>query len=319
MISLWWLALPVLLLPVWWHRQKRERATAVPLATARFLPRANPLHRRVWRWTDRWLLLVRCLLLVTLIAWLADLVLPWRGDAVLIAPGTNTVWAERQIKESGFTGASRIALPSNDAFGWLARHESEWKPDARMLLLGDVAMPAVKPALSHALTVRSRPAAFPKSEHRIAIVSKRAERWRALFAAVDGPRRYVIDAAPGPASELIVWDMPEAPPPQLRAPLWWIGDATAFAELKNVAKADSARGRLWKVDAPADADSARSLFEDWQRLHYPPLAYPAPSQQLAATPGATQFETSGALRYLLTLALLALFSLERILSHAKRR
>lgn len=319
MISLWWLALPVLVLPVWWHRQKRERAAAQPLATARFLPRTNPLHRRIWRWADRWLLLVRCLLLVAVIAWLADLVVPWRGNSVLIALGTNTAWAEQQMKETGFANASRIALPSKDAFGWLARHEREWQSGARLLLLGDVTMPAAKPALAHALTVRTRPAAVPKSEHRVAIVSKRAEKWRALFAAVDGPQRYVIDSMPGAASELIVWDMPEAPPPQLRAPLWWIGDASAFPELKNAARADSPRGRLWAVAAPADADAARALFESWQRLHYPPVAYPAPAQQIAAAPAAALARTSGALRYLLTLALLALFAIERILSHAKRR
>ncbi|UUZ51153.1 hypothetical protein LP420_17430 [Massilia sp. B-10] len=123
MISLWWLALPVLLLPVWWHRQKRERAAVKPLATARFLPRTNPLHQRVWRWHDRSLLLLRCLLLATVIAWLADLALPWRGDAVLVAPGTDAAWAANQIREAGFSSASRMNLPSRDAFGWLAQHE----------------------------------------------------------------------------------------------------------------------------------------------------------------------------------------------------
>ena len=46
-MSLWWLALPILLLPIWWHRQKRESVQAVPLATARFLPAADPRQGRV--------------------------------------------------------------------------------------------------------------------------------------------------------------------------------------------------------------------------------------------------------------------------------
>ena len=45
MTSMWWFALPVLLLPIWWHRQKRERVKALPLATARFLPRAAHHNR----------------------------------------------------------------------------------------------------------------------------------------------------------------------------------------------------------------------------------------------------------------------------------
>src|SRR4051812_4235600 len=87
--ALWWLALPVLLLPVWWHRQRRERSKAVLLATARFLPNSDPQHQRVWHWVDRALLLLRCLLLLLAIGWLADLALPWRGDSVLIVPGNE--------------------------------------------------------------------------------------------------------------------------------------------------------------------------------------------------------------------------------------
>ena len=323
MTSLWWLALPVLLLPLWWHRQKRERAHSQPLATARFLPRTDPLELRVWRWVDRALLLVRLLLLATVIAWLADLVLPWRGDSVLIVPGTDAAWAAQQ--GAGFTTARRIELPGPDAFGWLAQHEREWRPDARILVLGNVPMPATMPRLAHQVTVRARPLPFASTEHRIAIVSKRASQWRALFAALDGPQRYVIDAEPGPKSELVVWDVPEAPPAGLRAPLWWVGDATAFPELKNAPAVDgmrytdSTRGRLWSPSVPADADAARALFETWQRLHYTPLAYPTPAQTLAAAPIADMAPASGALHYLLAFALMALFALERILAHANRR
>lgn len=327
MISLWWLALPVLLLPVWWHRQKRERAASEPLATARFLPRTNPLHRRVWRWHDRTLLLLRCLLLATVIAWLADLVLPWRGDAVLVAPGTDAAWAERQISETGFTGATRIHLREPDVFGWLARHEREWQSDARLLVIGHVPMPAAAPRLSHPVTVRARPAVYPKGERRVTIVSNRPEKWRRMFDAIDGPQRYLVQTAPAAAAELIVWDVPDAPPAQLRAPLWWIGDPTAFPELKNakivdrLRYAESPRGRLWTSDAwpPVDADAARAQFETWQRLHYAPVSWPTPSQTISAASSTATVQASGALRYLLTIALLVLFSLERILTHAQRR
>lgn len=327
MISLWWLALPVLLLPIWWHRQKRERVNATPLATARFLPRTDPQQQRVWRWTDRILLLVRCLLLVTVIAWLADMVLPWRGDAVLVAPGTDSAWAAQQAREAGFGAAETTLLPTGDVFGWLAKHEREFQAEARILVVGDVPMPAVRPALAHQVVVRSKPAkAVDPGSMRIAIVSKRAAQWRALFAALDKPQRYVIGEKADGNEALLIWDVPEAPPAGLRAPLWWIGDATAFPELKNAPAvdglryADSKRGRLWTHPAwpAASPDAAREQYETWQRLEGFVAPYTAPSQVLAASPAATQAPVNGALRYFLTIALLALFALERILAHAKR-
>ncbi len=327
MISLWWWALALLALPIWWHRQKRERADSQPLATARFLPRTNPLQQRVWRWVDRVLLLVRLLLLAAVVAWLADMVLPWRGDSVLVTPGTDRTWAAQQINQAGFAKARRIDLPQADAFAWLARHEREWKPDARILVLGGAPMPAAMPRLRHQVTVLTKTQPFAASEHRVAIVSKRADQWRALFAALNGPQRYIVDPAPGAKTELIIWDVPEAPPAAMRAPLWWIGDASAFPELKDgamadaVRYADSARGRLWTSgDWPAgDAAAARTQFETWQRLHYAPVPYATPDQTLPAAATASMAPASGALHHLLTIALVALFALERILAHARRR
>ena len=66
MNSLWWLALPTLLLPIWWHRKKRVQVAAEPMATARFLPRTEPRQMRVWRWADVILMILRCLLLACL-------------------------------------------------------------------------------------------------------------------------------------------------------------------------------------------------------------------------------------------------------------
>ena len=327
MTSPWWLALPVLLLPLWWHRKKNERADTQPLATARFLPRTDPQQRPVWRWVDRVLLLVRLLLLFAVIAWLADLALPWRGDAVLLVPGTDSNWAAQQIKAAGFPKARQVALPSPDAFGWLAAHEREWRPNARILVLGAVPMPAEKPRLAHRLLVVTRPLPMPGGEVAVTVVSKRLAQWRALFGAIDGPRRYVARAEPDPKAELIVWDVPEAPPAGMRAPLWWVGESSAFPELKDapavegVRYADSVRGRLWTSDAwpPADAAAARALFETWQSRHYARVPYITPSQTIAANPGAAQGFASGALHELLTIALPLLFVLERILAHARRR
>jgi hypothetical protein len=323
----WWLALPVLLLPIWWHRQKREQAKAQPLATARFVPRAQPDQVRAWRWSDVLLLLVRCLLLASVIAWLADPALPWRGDTVLVADGTDRAWAQREIANAGFTGGRRIELPSSQVLGWLRSHEREWRNDAKLLVLGDVPMPAARPRFSHRVQVRTLPAPFQPGEHHVAIVGERAAQWRRLFGAAGASHRFVIDPEPGARTELIVWDREQAPPAGLRAPLWWVGAPGAFPELANardldgVRYADSGHGRLWTSAAwpPKDAEGARRLFEDWQRLHHAPAPFTMPPQALPASHAARTDAAEGALRDILALVIAGVFALERILTHARRR
>jgi hypothetical protein len=326
--SLWWLALPVLLLPILWHRQKRERTDAAPLASARFLPVSEPKQRRVWRWADVLLLLLRCLMLLAVIALLADLVLPWRGDSVLVLPGVDAGAVEREARQAGFKDAPRLALPDADAINWLHAHEREFKPEARLLVVGDAVMPAVLPRLRHALTLRTnsaRPAAPP--ERHVAVFSQRADDWRRLFAAAKGSWRIVVDAQPGPATQVLVWDLPEAPPATLRAPLWWVTDARAFPELDKASQVDGmrvaagARGRVWQADdwPPHDADAARALFAAWQNLHLGPQPFVMPARALAADAQAPAASAGGALREALAMALVVLFVLERMLTHVRRR
>jgi hypothetical protein len=255
MTSLWWWALPVLLLPVWWHRQRRRQEHATPLATARFLPASSPRQLRAWRWVDLILLLVRCLLLATLVAWLADPVIAWRGDTVLAA------------------GDDR------DAIGWFRAREAEWKPDAKIVITGPQTMAATQPRLRHQVTLKtSTPPLTPVIRH-VAVVGAHAATWRAMFAAIDGPVRYVVDAAPGLGA--VTWQGP--------------------AEL------------------PRDAAAARALFEAWQRVHYRAAPYVAPPQVLPADPAALLHRQGGALRDKLLMALIALFALERGLAHGRKR
>jgi hypothetical protein len=331
MNSLWWWALPVLLLPILWHRQRREQTRAMPLATARFLPQSEPVQLRVWRWSDLLLLLLRCLLLAGLIALLADPVLPWRGDSVLGVPGADPAFVDRQAREAGLADASRIDLPGRDAYGWLHRHEREFKPQARLLLVGDVAMPAVLPRLRHAVRVRPQAAPALPSEQHVAIYSRRTDAWRKLFAALDGPQAYVFDGQAGPQTALVIWDLPQSPPPGLRAPLWWVADTAAFPELDKAPQVDglhgafksldSPRGRLWSAAwlPPADADAARTMFETWQRLHAGVRPHTAPPQAPVVDARAPAGPSGGALREALAMALLVLFALERMLTHVRRR
>jgi len=164
--ALWWLALPLLMLPIWWHRQKRQRVKSEPLATARFLPAAPPQTARIWRWEDLVLLALRCLLLLALIAWLAATTMPWRGDTVFIDPAlasrtgkpAPSAWIEQQIVAAGMGAAQRMQLPA-DALQWLQANEHEWRPGARMLILAEsIPMPAQLPSLAHAADIRLSPA-----------------------------------------------------------------------------------------------------------------------------------------------------------------
>lgn len=367
---LWWLALPLLLLPIWWHRQKRQRLKAEPLATARFLPSAPPEQLRVWQWRDKVLLLVRCLMLIALIAWLAATIFPWRGNTVLLDAGVDRAWADQQIAAAGFSAATRMPLPP-DALSWLRQHERDWRADAKLLIVArasQIAMPARVPQLSHQVELRTNAGPSPAQQasaavmHHITLAAQEAHEpaWRALFDAFDSvvgrtgryaltttptvpaaaptatahtPAAPVDTAAVAATTELIVWDTPNAAPPAWRAPHWWISvrAAAAFPELANAAAltvngitlkyADSPRGRLWTSEAfpPRDADTAHALYEAWQLLSAAPApAYATPSQTFPAARSALPAITSAKPETWLALALLALFMLERILTHARR-
>jgi hypothetical protein len=345
MQPLWWFALPVLLLPLWWHLQKRERTHTEPLATARFLPTAAPRQQRVPRLLDVPLLLARLLLLAALIAWLAVLALPWKRDTVFIDPSLAAdAWTEQQIRAAGMDQAAREPLPS-DLWNWLARNEHAWHPSARFLVVARaLPMPALPPRLAHPVTLRvptssaaavvPARAAPPVARHIVVVATpEQMPRWRALFAAfgtaAENAYRYVLSDTPTAATELIVWDLPDAKPPaDWQAPLWWrtdaIGAPAAPAARPSVlfTGVDTKQGLVWS--APqwplSDAAGARSLYEIWQRESRPYAAYPLPAiQNLPAQRKAPLSATLASSLEWLAAAMLALFVLERMLAHVRRR
>jgi hypothetical protein len=190
-------------------------------------------------------------------------------------------------------------------------------------VLGDIPMPAVKPEFGRRIELRTLARQPEQSERRVYIASERPEAWRRVFAAGAIP----IDEAPGARTSLVVWDRAEAPPPSLRAALWLVANPAAFPELAKAPQveglryADSPRGRLWHSQAwpPKTAEAARSLLENWQRLHAGPPPHTMPPRVFEASGASRAPEPSGALRELLMAALVALFVLERILTHARRR
>ncbi|KQV55417.1 MULTISPECIES: BatA domain-containing protein [unclassified Duganella] len=327
MQPLWWFALPVLLLPLWWHMRKRERTRTDLLATARFLPAAAPQQQRVLRWTEVPLLLVRLALLAVLIAWMAVLAMPWKGDTVFIDPSlVSSPWAAQQVQSAAMSGAARAPLPA-DLWNWLARNEHEWRPEARFLILAPrAAMPALPPRLAHAADLRLAPPvaagtpAPPRERHVVvAAPAERLPHWQALFAAfdtaADGASRYMISDTPTAATELIVWDRTDKEPPAAwTARLWWRTASTT-------GQTPSAQGLTWT--APQwplqDVDAARALYERWQAATAQPAPYPMPAQTLAAGRKVPLATPLGRSPEWLALAMLALFALERILTHARRR
>lgn len=335
MQPLWWLALPVLLLPVWWHMRKRERTRTDILATARFLPAAAPQQQRVLRWSDVLLLLVRMALLFMLLAWLAVLVMPWKGDTVFVDPSLETSpWVAQQMQSADMGTAAREPLPA-DVWNWLARNEHEWRPEARFLILAPrAAMPALPPRLAHAVDLRLAPstmASQPRadgadmpvaSRKRHVVVSAPADRlprWQALFAAfssaADGVNRYVLSDTPTAETELIVWDHPaNEPPASWKAPLWW---RTAASNGQNQTR----QGLTWTASQwpLQDVDAARALYERWQAATAQIAPYPMPAQALKAGRKEPLPTSTARSPEWLALALLALFAIERILTHARRR
>ena len=272
-------------------------------------------------------------------------VVPWRGDTVLVDAGADQAWAEQQIAAAGMTAANRMALPPAP-LAWLSEDERDWRASARLLIVAraaQLAMPALLPQFSHRVELRTAVAPLAAASQSAADVrqialaarDERGAAWRALFAAFDhasgAAQRHALSDSAQADTELIVWDMPgQALPAGWRAPHWWLGTGQAWPELARASTvtvngivlryADSPRGRLWTSDAfpPRDADTARALYQAWRLLAAAPApAYPAPSQVFAvAATAPTEPDTQPA--NWIALALLALFLLERTLTHARR-
>jgi hypothetical protein len=339
MQALWWSALPILLLPLWWHLRQRQRLRSDTLATARFLPAAEPQQQRVPRWRDRLLLLVRLALLLALIAWLAVVSVPWRGDTVFVDPALETEpWTGIQIEAAGMGKADRVALPAG-GLSWLAGNEHAWRRKARLLVLAQsLPMDATPPRLAHATEIRLAPAVLAPAasaaaprQHQIVLAAgkERLAAWRALLAAFavagDGRDQYLIVDAPTADTELVIWDRPEAPTAAWQAPLWWrtVPAAAVSTSVNGLAlhMEDTAQGRSWSSARwpLQDADGARALYQTWQQLTMPLAPYPLPPQSQVQWRSGVMAAVDGEPAPWLAWTLLALFILEGLLSHARRR
>nr|WP_314859528.1 hypothetical protein [uncultured Undibacterium sp.] len=254
----WWLLLPLIIFPILWLRQKRESSLRQNLATAKFLAAASPHMVQVWRWQAWLLLILRCLLLLIAIAYLASIFMRWRGDAVLIAAGSDSAWVEQQINTSKMQDAKRMSfctdvgsdlscdIQSTQILYWLEQHQIWWKKSARLLVLGDasqISLTAQVPQLAQALEVKVRQPSIDKKQGKtkqqdyyIALHSDRAAGWQHMFTAFAVAGRadhnYVWQQAPDARTELVIWDSAQAVPENWKtnskAHLWWLSSSAGI-------------------------------------------------------------------------------------------
>jgi hypothetical protein len=347
----WWLLLPLLILPIWWLRQRRETLVRKTLATAKFLAPAKPQLVRVWRWREWLLMLLRCLLLLMVIVYLASLFIAWRGDTVLVGDDLDPLWLQQQLKETGmqnakqrrFCARTECDVQSSQLLYWLAEHQKDWQVDARILILaraGQLAWSAESPQLlpKTEIRVQDYPLKAPVRTHYIALRSDHPEVWQSLFRAFsvagDGQDRYVWQQQADAKTDLIIWDSNQSVPSNWQAPYWWMKRpakelpkdwiAQNNPALAGLALHQYQRGkvRYWLTEQAGQwpmykLEETKQWYRAWQqsRAQQVDLIYTGMQLPRAQVSQASQQENT---RQLLLLCLLVIFALERMLSHVKR-
>lgn len=255
----WWLALPSLLLPLWWHRQRQKQKQVFPLASAQFLANAEPQTVQVWRWRDLILLLLRLAILLCLIALLAQFIRGQRGDTVFVSNKANTTWIAAQLAQLKqqsksievlkYCEQASCDIQTNSIFAWLEQHQAQWKDSSRWYLLaaeGELTMPAQAPRFEPAFELRIAPTMNAISKPltstaaqtlSVYLQSPRADEWRKWFQVFEvsakGQWHFVFDEVWHPAVQLIVWEQDSTPAPDLKAPLWWTNHPALLQSLQS--------------------------------------------------------------------------------------
>ncbi len=256
LFSWWWLGLPLMALPIWWHRQRRQQTSAQPLATARFLAQTDPRLQSVWRWRQLLLLILRLLMLACLLALVAGIFYRGRGDTIFISEQADKTWVQQQLSQSkkeagGDWSNAKIervcveascSVQTDQILPWLAHHQHEWKRGSKWLVLAsasDGQISALLPQFDNALDLRISPLTSPEkllpATISIVVKSARFAEWQAWFKVfeqtLDGRLHFDVKEqwnTKVPAS-LVVWESPLAPTAEWQAPLWWLSEASAFA------------------------------------------------------------------------------------------
>lgn len=243
----WWLALPTVLLPLWWHRQRQKQQHVFPLASAQFLPTAEPQTVQVWRWRDLILLLLRLAMLLCLIALMAQFIRGQRGDTVFVSKKANGAWVAAQIAQlkqqsrslevMDYCEHAPCDIQTDSIFAWLEQHQAQWQDTSRWYLLAaetELSMPAQVPRFKPAFELRIAPrlnagkdtaSAAPLQTVPVYLNTARADEWRKWFQIFEvssrGQLHFVFEDAVRSEVQLIVWEQEFPPAERLKAPLWW--------------------------------------------------------------------------------------------------
>ncbi|WMW81032.1 hypothetical protein RF679_01825 [Undibacterium cyanobacteriorum] len=246
----WWLALPTVLLPLWWHRQRQKQQQVFPLASAQFLPNAEPQTVQVWRWRELILLLLRLAMLLCLIALLAQFIRGQRGDTVFVSKKANPTWIAAQLAQLNqlrqqskslevleYCEHAPCDIQTDSIFAWLEQHQAQWQDSSRWYLLAaeaELSMPAQAPRFTPAFELRIAPQldgnkgkvpASPAQTIAVYLNTPRADDWRKWFQVFEvssqGQLHFVLEETMPSKVQLIVWERDSAPEEGLKAPLWW--------------------------------------------------------------------------------------------------
>lgn len=351
-VALWWLLLPVLVLPVWWHRQRRHSLKIRTLATAKFLAVTAPQLKPVWRWRDRILLLLRCLILLSMLALLAGWFLSWRGDTVLLSRDLDPQWVQQELQANGmqqarqsyFCDAVDCEIRTDNLLFWLEQQQSQWRPQAKILILAhaeQLAMSGQAPRIAHAVQIRIAPeqasSELKKTSVHVAIQSERLPAWRRLFAAFEvagkADQTFILSDKIRPDTALAIWDLPTQPDANWRAPLVWslLEKSAASSQTKTETQAGAQTGaqtgtQIWHIPTQQnnpleDMHAAKRLFEAWQSVRPQAQQVAMQSQDLVAVKSLAGLSNAGlesAWQQILLACLVLLFVLERGFAHARR-
>ncbi|MBR7800407.1 BatA domain-containing protein [Undibacterium fentianense] len=285
---LWWWLLPLLGLPIWWHRQRRQTQKMRFLASAQFLAATPPQLLRVWRWRDLLLLLLRCLMMIVMLMILTRPIWSWRGDTVFVGAGLDKNWVAAEIEKAGFGAATQqrfcasgeCELKTEHLLFWLVREQNQWRSQARWLILAresQLPMPAQRPELSHSLAIRIAPTteastASEKQVIKVALKTARVEAWQGLFRMFEfaGTKnlRFILSDQVEKDTWLAIWDQRSERDPNWTAPLVWSFSAKPDTSLSsNGARSQrddsllrsialqsevGAGGVVWRLDSALD-------------------------------------------------------------------
>lgn len=250
--ALWWLLLPLIALPIWWHRLRRQSLKIHTLATAQFLAASAPQRRPVWRWRDWILLLLRCLILLTMLAILAAWYVSSRGDTVLIGRGLDPEWVKQELQASGmqqapqraFCSTAECEIRTDDLLFWLEQQQTLWHPQSTILILASpdqLRMRGQAPQIAHNLQIRIAPVRSSNLQKKnlvhIAIKSDRLPAWRRLFdgfeVAAQADQAFVLSDKITPSTSLAIWDLAAPADLNWRAPLTWLVEEKSDASAQT--------------------------------------------------------------------------------------